>query len=300
MKPKKSKMDIVAGILFVMISLVSLLNALVRFLDGYVLAGVPWLIFCAFMSWLLWAVIIMPNKPDNCSLCGELKPIEDLYFREEERYKGLVCRKCYEQLYDSSFTTAKSKAEEGGVKEGEKPILLKPAPVKEKLLSAIDTNATETIEHYNKEGVRESDEALSVADVKATENIKHYDKMEGVEFEHFCADILRQNGFTNTKVSKGSGDYGVDILADKDGVLYAIQCKRSASNVGNKAVQEIYSGKSFYRRHVGVVLTNQYFTSSAQKTAKQTGVLLWDREHLKKLVDNVKNSTIHGKRMKKF
>ena len=53
-----------------------------------------------------------------------------------------------------------------------------------------------------------------------------YDEMEGHEFEYFCADLLEKRGFEEVEVTKGSGDYGVDILAEKDGVTYAIQCKR--------------------------------------------------------------------------
>ena len=42
------------------------------------------------------------------------------------------------------------------------------------------------------------------------------DDMEGHEFEYFCADLLKDNGFAEVEVTRGSGDYGVDILAEKD------------------------------------------------------------------------------------
>jgi hypothetical protein len=112
---------------------------------------------------------------------------------------------------------------------------------------------------------------------------KHYDNMDGREFENFCADLLKNNGFENVEVTSGSGDYGVDIFAEKDGITYAIQCKCYSSNIGNKAVQEIFSGKNYYKKHIAVVLTNQYFTSAAKKTAEHTGVVLWDRDYLDKL-----------------
>ena len=51
------------------------------------------------------------------------------------------------------------------------------------------------------------------------------DDMEGHEFEYFCADLLRDKGFLDVEVTRGSGDFGVDILAEKDGVTYAVQCK---------------------------------------------------------------------------
>lgn len=109
---------------------------------------------------------------------------------------------------------------------------------------------------------------------------KHFDLMDGHEFERFCANLLLKDGFNKAEVTVGSGDHGVDILAEKDGITYAIQCKRSSSNIGNKAVQEIFSGKEFYKRHIGVVMTNQYFTSSAKEAAERTGIVLWDREKI--------------------
>ena len=49
-----------------------------------------------------------------------------------------------------------------------------------------------------------------------------FEDMEGHEFEYFCADLLRRRGFDEVEVTKGSGDYGIDILAEKEGVTYAI------------------------------------------------------------------------------
>ena len=68
------------------------------------------------------------------------------------------------------------------------------------------------------------------------------DIMSGEEFESFCAKVLQDNGFENVNMTKASGDQGVDIIAFKDGVRYAIQCKRYSNSVGNKAVQEVIAG----------------------------------------------------------
>ena len=114
------------------------------------------------------------------------------------------------------------------------------------------------------------------------------DKMNGHEFEYFCANLLRKNGFSDVNVTKGSGDQGVDILAKKDGIKYAIQCKNYSSHLGNTPVQEVNAGKIYYNCHVGVVMTNSRFTSGAQKLAQATGVLLWDRSKLLQMIDNAK------------
>lgn len=102
----------------------------------------------------------------------------------------------------------------------------------------------------------------------------------GLDFERFSVELLSKNGFKNVKQTQGSGDYGIDVLAEKDGITYAIQCKCYSSTVGNKAIQEAYSGKDFYKCMVAVVFTNNYFTKAAVETAKQNNVLLWDRDKL--------------------
>ena len=112
-----------------------------------------------------------------------------------------------------------------------------------------------------------------------------FEDMEGHEFEYFCADLLKQKGFVDVEVTKGSGDYGVDILAEKDGITYAIQCKRYTAPVGVKAVQEAYAGRDYYDRMVGAVMTNQYFTSPAVDAAKKLKILLWDGGYMESMMD---------------
>lgn len=113
------------------------------------------------------------------------------------------------------------------------------------------------------------------------------DDMEGHEFEYYCAELLENSGFDQVEVTKKSGDYGVDILAEKDGVTYAIQCKCYHSPIGIKAVQEAYAGRDYYDRMVGAVMTNQYFTSAAAEAAGKLKILLWDRGYMESMMEEV-------------
>lgn len=115
---------------------------------------------------------------------------------------------------------------------------------------------------------------------RASARRRELDTMDGFDFEYYCADLLAADGFVDVKVTRSSGDYGVDILAEKDGVTYAIQCKRYSGLVGIKAVQEAYAGRDYYDRMVGAVLTNQYFTKPAVQAARKLKILLWDRDYL--------------------
>lgn len=110
------------------------------------------------------------------------------------------------------------------------------------------------------------------------------DNMEGHEFEYWCADLLRKTGFLNVEVTPGSGDQGVDILAEKSGIKYAIQCKCYSKDLGNTPIQEVEAGRIFYGCHVGVVMTNRYFTQGAKNLAEKTGTLLWDRDYLENAI----------------
>ena len=113
------------------------------------------------------------------------------------------------------------------------------------------------------------------------------DIMEGHEFEYYCADLLRRAGFLEVEVTRGSGDYGVDILAERDGVTYAVQCKRYDGPVGVKAVQEAYAGRDYDDRMVGAVMTNQYFTRPAVEVARKLKILLWDRGYLESMLEDI-------------
>ncbi|WP_130836323.1 restriction endonuclease [Lachnoclostridium sp. Marseille-P6806] len=109
------------------------------------------------------------------------------------------------------------------------------------------------------------------------------DELEGHEFEFYCAELLRADGFSRVTVTRGSGDFGADILAEKDGVTYAVQCKCYSGPCGVSAVQEAAAGRDFYERMVGAVMTNSYYTRGAETAAGKLRILLWDRDHMEEL-----------------
>ena len=113
----------------------------------------------------------------------------------------------------------------------------------------------------------------------------NFDYMTGADFEEYCADLLRRNGFTDVSVTSTSGDFGADILATQNKVKYAIQCKRYSSDVGIDAVYQISGGLKYYDTNIGVVLTNRYFTKQARELATKIGIVLWDRDFLLNLID---------------
>lgn len=120
--------------------------------------------------------------------------------------------------------------------------------------------------------------------------LKQLDKMDGHQFEYACADILKANGYKHVKVTRGSGDFGVDIIAEKDKVRYAIQCKRYNHKLDNTPIQEVVGGLAYYQCDKGAVMTNQYFTEPAKQLAQVNDIELLDRDTLSHMVNRTEKS----------
>lgn len=126
--------------------------------------------------------------------------------------------------------------------------------------------------------------ALQILRLRDGEAVVDFDSMDGHEFESFCAKLLELNGYERVAVTRGSGDQGIDILAERDGVRFGFQCKRYSGEVGNAAVREVFAGKAFYGCHVAIVISNSSFTRAAHEAADGLGVILWDRIKLEELI----------------
>lgn len=135
--------------------------------------------------------------------------------------------------------------------------------------------------------LEEHEQHLSAIMAETDAALAYADSLDGHQFEYWCADLLRSNGYSDVDVTPGSGDQGVDILAKQGGISYAIQCKHYKGSVGNTPVQEVTAGKAYYNCDVGIVMTNSRFTDRAYDLAKINGIILWDREKLKELIDRI-------------
>lgn len=109
--------------------------------------------------------------------------------------------------------------------------------------------------------------------------IDDVDLMSGVEFEAFVKGILEKMGY-KCRLTKTTGDQGIDILAEKDKIKIAIQTKCYSAKVGNHAIMEAFAGMKHYNATKCMVITNNYFTKSAIELAKSNNVVLWNRDTL--------------------
>jgi hypothetical protein len=104
--------------------------------------------------------------------------------------------------------------------------------------------------------------------------------MSGSQFEHFMADVMRGLGY-QVRVLGGSGDQGVDVIAQRGGERIAIQCKQYDRPVGNKPIQEVFAGARHHRCTKAIVAAPAGFTKAAVTLARSTGVLLYDAAVIK-------------------
>lgn len=109
--------------------------------------------------------------------------------------------------------------------------------------------------------------------------IEDTDLLSGIEFEELINRIFMKLGYESYK-TKATGDQGIDVIGLKNGKKIGIQAKCFTGKVSNSAIQEVVAGIKYYGCNRGMVITNSYFTNSAQILAKANNVILWDRQKL--------------------
>lgn len=117
-------------------------------------------------------------------------------------------------------------------------------------------------------------------------SLSHIDLMNPYDFETYIAHIFSAQGYS-AKVTKASGDQGADIVMEKLGEKIVVQVKLYSRPVGNKAVQEVVAAKSYYDASRAMIVTNNYFTTSAIRLAKPNKVELINRDSLEKILRSI-------------
>lgn len=108
------------------------------------------------------------------------------------------------------------------------------------------------------------------------------DTMDGLEFEKYIANSLKKQGYSNATLTE-QYDYGVDIIANKDGVRWGIQVKRYSGLVKAEAVRQVVTGLKVYGCNRAMVITNSVFSRVAVKLADSNECILIDRNGLAKM-----------------
>jgi restriction system protein len=107
---------------------------------------------------------------------------------------------------------------------------------------------------------------------------KSIDLMTGREFEEYLESLFKQHGYRVT-VTKYN-DQGADLIIERYGERTVVQAKRRKGNIGNSAIQEVFTAKHYYDASNALVVTVSDFTQSAKKLAEKLEIELWDRQRL--------------------
>lgn len=112
--------------------------------------------------------------------------------------------------------------------------------------------------------------------------LRHVDVMDGIEFEEYIARILKSQGYTNIQLTE-QYDYGVDIMASKNGIRWGIQVKRYSGLVKADAVRQVVTGLRIYGCDRAMVITNSVFSRVAVRLARSNDCVLVDRSQLSRM-----------------
>lgn len=120
--------------------------------------------------------------------------------------------------------------------------------------------------------------------------IHQIDQLTPFEFENWVTRFFQAQGYRAYTTQK-SGDYGIDVIAEKDHQKIAIQVKKYNQPVGIKAVQEAISGANYYDCHEAWVITSaDKFTTAAHNLANKSRVKLITRSDLSTMYLKFKKS----------
>ncbi|MCX6727786.1 MAG: restriction endonuclease [Candidatus Saccharibacteria bacterium] len=112
-------------------------------------------------------------------------------------------------------------------------------------------------------------------------NFTEIDAMTGLEFERYIAQLLKQHGYQQIRLTE-KYDYGVDIIGVKDGYTWGIQVKRSHGLVKANAVRQVVTALRMYGCDRAMVITNGEFSRVAIDLAASNDCVLIDRLTLSK------------------
>ncbi|MDW8405853.1 restriction endonuclease [Chloroflexus sp.] len=105
------------------------------------------------------------------------------------------------------------------------------------------------------------------------------------EFEQRVALLLEDLGWKQVVVRGGSGDRGVDITAERDGLRFIIQCKRYSKPVGPNYVRDLVGALQIQQADRAILVTTSSFTRQSQLEARGQAVELWDNRILLQRID---------------
>jgi restriction system protein len=124
-----------------------------------------------------------------------------------------------------------------------------------------------------------------IGNVARSEAADALDGMSWQQFERLVGEGFRLQGYRVVETGGGGADGGIDLVLNKDGEKYLVQCKQwRAFRVGVDVVRELYGVMAAKGAAGGFVVTSGRFTDEARKFAEGRNVQLIDGTRLRALI----------------
>lgn len=102
------------------------------------------------------------------------------------------------------------------------------------------------------------------------------------DFEDFLGKLFKDNGYTISP-TKYAGDYGADLILQKEGLITVVQIKRYHQDhkVGVQDVNQVIGAAKYYKADQIMIVTTSELTQPAVELCRKANVYAWDWEILK-------------------
>lgn len=104
------------------------------------------------------------------------------------------------------------------------------------------------------------------------------------EFEEYLTELFKLLGYDKITLTPQMNDKGIDILMEKNGKRYAVQCKRYKGIIGSPAIQSFLGAMQHAQVSHGFFVTTSTFSLEAEKMASQHPIELVDATKLAQMI----------------
>jgi restriction system protein len=109
-------------------------------------------------------------------------------------------------------------------------------------------------------------------------------ELGGHQFEVVITQLFTAMGYQARK-TRGSGDGGIDIYAERNGTLVVIQCKNHKSSVGPAPVRDLFGVLTSRKADKAFLICTSAFTDGARDFANGKPIELVDGNQLLSLIN---------------
>lgn len=113
--------------------------------------------------------------------------------------------------------------------------------------------------------------------------------LDPFEFESAMAELLAKLGWVDVSLTRRSGDRGVDIAANNQGIPYVVQCKRytPSQKISSEAIRNLHGAMAQARAKKALFITTSTYTREARAAAEALGIELWDGNEIAKMCKDI-------------